>query len=107
MIDFETLFTQIEQRFNAQMASGVSGVLQFNLSDNKNFYCEIKAASCHLSEGIHSTADIQFSLAADLLLGIVAGERDPLQAFMQGSITASGDLTLAPILATLFAKTPS
>ena len=77
-------------------------MFQYKLSDDQNFFCEIKDASCALEQGVHPSADIQFELSANVLLAILSAEQDALQAFMEGSIIASGDLTLAPALVSLF-----
>jgi len=102
MIDLNNLFQQMQQRFNADAAQDINAVFQYNLSDGQGFSCEISEASCEFTEGEHSAPDIELSLASDLLLEIISGESDAMQAFMEGSIIAEGDMTLAPALVSLF-----
>lgn len=102
MIDLDNLFQQMQQRFNAQAAQDINAVFQYNLSEQQIFSCEISDGSCSFSAGAHSTPDIELSLASDLLLEIISGESDAMQAFMEGSIEAEGDMTLAPALVSLF-----
>ena len=107
MIDLESLFAIMQQRFNPQAAQSINAVFQYNLSDQQSFSCEIKDAACILSPGKHSAADIELSLDSSLFLQIISGQADALQAFMQGSILAKGDVSLAPALGSLFAEQPS
>ncbi len=102
MIDLENLFEQIQQRFNAQGAASINAIFQYDLSTGQAFSCEIKDGECILAQGDNVSANIKLTLDADLLVAIVAGEADPLQAFMEGKIFAQGDLTLAPLLASVF-----
>ncbi|MFT5705803.1 MAG: putative sterol carrier protein [Oceanospirillaceae bacterium] len=103
MLDLEKLFEKIQQRFNASAAQDISATFQYDLSQEQSFSCEIKDGQCILNQGVHPSADITLALSGELLLGIVSGEADALQAFMEGSIMAQGDLSLAPILVSLFA----
>ena len=103
MIDLENLFQQIQQRFNAQGAANMSAVFQFNLSTGQAFSFEINEGQCILLQGTNESANITLSIDGQLLVDIIAGAADPLQAFMEGKIQAQGDLTLAPLLAMVFA----
>jgi len=102
MIDLNSLFQQMQQRFNADAAQDIDAIFQYNLSDGQGFSCEISNSSCEFSEGTHAAPDIELSLESDLLLEIISGESDAMQAFMEGSIIAQGDMTLAPALVSLF-----
>ncbi len=104
MLDLENLFQQMQQRFNAQAAENIEAVFQYNLSDQQAFSCEIKDASCSFKSGVHAAPDIELTLSSELIVEIIAGEADAMQAFMEGSIIAEGDLTLAPALVSLFAN---
>ncbi|NQZ29782.1 MAG: SCP2 sterol-binding domain-containing protein [Oceanospirillaceae bacterium] len=102
MINLDDLFQQMQQRFNAQAAQNIEAVFQYNLSEQQIFSCKISDGECSFSEGAHSAPDIELSMASDLLLEIISGESDAMQAFMEGSIEAEGDMTLAPALVSLF-----
>ena len=102
MIDLNDLFKQMQQRFNPQAAESIDAVFQYNLSDQQSFSCEVKEGDCEFTQGAHATPDIELSLASELLLEIISGETDAMQAFMEGSIEAEGDMTLAPALVSLF-----
>lgn len=104
MIDLESLFVQIQQRFNAQGAQDVAAVFQYNLSDQQAFSCTVENNQCVLKQGAHAQPDIELSLDSELLVAIVLGEADPLQAFMEGKIMAQGNLALAPLLGNLFSN---
>jgi putative sterol carrier protein len=105
MIDLDNLFKQMSQRFNTQAAKDIDAIFQYNLSGEQAFSCEIKDSKCTFLEGVHCSADIQLALNSQLLLDIVSGEADALQAFMEGNILAQGDVTLAPALVSLFPAT--
>lgn len=102
MTNLDNLFEQMLERFNPTAAAQINAVFQYNISDNQSFYCEISGAHCEFTAGAHENADIELTLSTTLLLEIVSGEADALQAFMEGSIFASGDLSLAPALVSLF-----
>jgi putative sterol carrier protein len=102
MINLDNLFEQMLQRFNPLAAAQVNAIFQYNISDDQSFICEISDANCEFTAGAHESADIELTLSTTLLLEIVSGEADALQAFMEGSILASGDLSLAPALVSLF-----
>lgn len=103
MIDLENLFDKIQQRFNAQMAANTVAVFQFDLSTGQAFSFEVNKGQCVLLQGTNESANITLSLEGTLLVDIVSGDADPLQAFMEGKIQAQGDLSLAPLLAMVFA----
>ena len=102
MINLDDLFKQMLQRFNPLAAAQIDAVFQYNISDDQSFTCEISNANCEFSSGGRVDANIELTLSTPLLLEIIAGEADALQAFMEGSIVASGDLSLAPALVSLF-----
>jgi len=105
MINLDDLFNQMQQRFNPLAAAQVNAVFQYHISDDQSFTCKISHGNCEFSSGIQADANIELTLSTSLLLEIIAGQADALQAFMEGSIVASGDLSLAPALVGLFPPT--
>lgn len=102
MVNLQKLFEDMQQRFKAEAAKDIEAIFQYNLSNEQSFFSVIKNQQCTLEVGVHPLADIEFSMDPEVLLGIISGELDGLQAFMEGKVIAQGDVMLAPALATMF-----
>lgn len=90
--------------FNAQAASGLRAVLQFEVGGDEQFVAHLTIAdgTCTYHEGPTEEANVVIKTPADVWLAIARGEMDGQQAFMSGKYSAEGDLTLLLKLKSLF-----
>lgn len=95
-------FATLKNNFNADAASGLELVFQFNIEDGDNHYIVIADGSCDLSAGDHAEPSVTLIMNSDTFKGIVSGETDGMQAFMAGQLRAEGDMMLAMKLGELF-----
>ncbi len=95
-------FKQLKDNFNADAASGVDLVFQFNIEDGDNHYLAITNGTCTVSQGDHGEPSVTLIMNTETFKGIVSGETDGMQAFMAGQLRAEGDMMLAMKLGELF-----
>ena len=98
----ESTFETLKQNFNADAASGVDLVFQFNIEDDSNYNLVIADGTCELNAGDHDDPSVTLIMSTETLQGIVSGETDGMQAFMAGQLRAEGDMMLATKLGELF-----
>lgn len=96
------VFEKLEKNFNADAASGLDLIFQFNIEDDKNYHLIIKDGTCQLVEGDHDDPSVTLIMNSETLQGVVSGETDGMQAFMAGQLRAEGDMMLATKLGELF-----
>lgn len=96
------VFEQLKQNFNADAASGLDLVFQFDIEDDKTYHLVINDGQCDLVEGEHNDPSVTLIMNSETLQGIVTGETDGMQAFMAGQLRAEGDMMLATKLGELF-----
>ena len=96
------VFEKLEQNFNADAASGLDLVFQFNIEDDNTYHLVINDGTCKLVEGENDDPSVTLIMNSETLQGIVSGETDGMQAFMAGQLRAEGDMMLATKLGELF-----
>ncbi len=96
------IFEKLEQNFNADAASGLDLIFQFDIEDDKTYHLVINDGSCKLVEGANDDPSVTLIMNSETLQGIVSGETDGMQAFMAGQLRAEGDMMLATKLGELF-----
>jgi len=97
-----TTFETLKDNFNADAASGIDLVFQFNIEDDENYNIAINDGQCTLAAGDHDDPSVTLIMNTETLKGIVSGETDGMQAFMAGQLRAEGDMMLATKLGELF-----
>jgi len=95
-------FETLKNNFNADAASGIDLVFQFNIEDAENYSLTIADGTCELAAGDHDDPSVTLIMNTETLKGIVSGETDGMQAFMAGQLRAEGDMMLATKLGELF-----
>ena len=98
----QPVFEKLEKNFNADAASGLDLVFQFDIEDDQPHHLIIKDGNCELKEGKHDDPSVTLIMNSETLQGIVSGETDGMQAFMAGQLRAEGDMMLATKLGELF-----
>ncbi|WP_028669998.1 SCP2 sterol-binding domain-containing protein [Saccharospirillum impatiens] len=96
------MLNNIESQFNADAASGLDVVFQFNIDDNDTYHLIVKDSQCQLVSGEHQDPSVTLIMDEDTLKEIVSGELNGMQAFMAGRLRTEGDMMLATRLSDLF-----
>ena len=95
------IIAQMNSKFNADAATDLDLIFQFNI-DDAVYHLIIKDSTCTVVEGDHDDANVTLIMNAETLEGITTGETDGMQAFMAGQLQAEGDMMLATKLSELF-----
>jgi putative sterol carrier protein len=101
MSDVSEVFNQMNERFDADAASGVDEIFQYDI-DDEYWHAIISDGTCQIVEGEHDDPSVTLSMDADTLKEVMSGETDGMQAFMAGRIKATGNMMLATQLTSLF-----
>jgi len=102
MSDLQTIFNEMEQRFNAAAAAGVESVFQYAIDDEGHWFVSVADGNCTIEQGQHDDPTVTLAMDATTLQEVMSGETDGMQAFMTGRIRADGNIMEATKLATLF-----
>ena len=92
----------MQQRFNPAAAAGMDAIFQYDIDEQGSWQVAVKDEQCDVSEGEAAEATVTLSMTTETLASVISGETDGMQAFMAGSIKASGDIILATLLPDLF-----
>ena len=92
----------MKARFNADAASGLDLVFQFNIDEGEAYHLLVKDGTCDILEGAHNAPNVTLIMDAETMHGVMSGEMDGMQAFMMGKLRAEGDMMLATKLNDLF-----
>lgn len=102
MSEVAKIIETMNSKFNADAASGLDIIFQFNIEGEGEYNLTVKDGACTLAEGENDDANCTLIMNADTLQGIVTGETDGMQAFMAGQLRVEGDMMLATKLGELF-----
>ena len=102
MSDVKTLLETMQSRFDPSAAAGMEHIFQYDISDEGSWQIAISDNQCVITEGDDAEASVVLTMSKDTLAEVISGETDGMQAFMAGTITASGDIILATRLPDLF-----
>ena len=93
-------FSKLPGALNADAASGMNCVLQFNTASP--VYLTVANGSCSVSNGTAPNADVTITMEEGDLVQLMKGELNGMTAFMTGKLQVDGDLMLAQRLQSLF-----
>lgn len=101
----QEVFEAMPARFAADKAGDMRAVIQFELSGEGGgqYYVTIADRACTSTEGTAANPTMTFMAAAADYLGIINGDLNPMQAFMQGKVKIKGDMSVAMKMQTIFA----
>ena len=90
--------------FNADAATGVDVVFQFNISgkDGGDWYCVIKDGACEIDSGTHENPVCTINMEDADFLAMMGGKLAPMQAFTSGKLKIGGDVMKSQLLEKLF-----
>lgn len=95
----------MKAKFNPSAAAGLDLVFGFRIEDadkTGHYNLIVKDGTCEVQEGENDDANVTLIADSETLKGIVSGETDGMQAFMQGKLRTEGDMMLAMKLSELF-----
>jgi putative sterol carrier protein len=103
-ITVSEFFQVLPDKFDAQAASSMNVVYQFNLSGPQGgqYYLAVKDQACSVQTGVHPAPQVTLSMTGEDCIGILTGRLDGPSTFLSGRLQIAGDLGLAIQLKTLF-----
>jgi len=102
MSDANKAIEIMKSKFNPSAAAGLDLVFGFRIDEAKHFNLVVKDGTCDIQQGENADASVTLVMDSETLEGIVSGDTDGMQAFMQGKLRAEGDMMLAMKLSELF-----
>lgn len=102
MSDVNKAIETMKSKFNPAAAAGLDLVFGFRIDDTKHYNLIVKDGTCNIQEGENPDANVTLVMDSKTLEDIVSGGTDGMQAFMQGKLSAEGDMMLAMKLSELF-----
>lgn len=91
-------------RFYAEKARGVDGVIQFIFTGDRGgeYHMWIHDGQLDIEEGHHPEPSVTVTAPAEDWVGVNNGETSPMGLLMQGKLKVKGSLATATKLQTLF-----
>lgn len=100
----QEVFDMIPGRFMPEKAGDLKAVIQFDLNGDGGgqYYLSIADQACTVQPGVSSSPTMTLTASAADYLGLMNGELNAMQAFMQGKIRVKGDVSLAMKMQAIF-----
>lgn len=91
------LFPTMVSRFDPQKAEGINATIQFDLSGDNGgqYWLRLADGTASYGEGQAENPKMTLRSSADDFHSMLAGNMNPMQAFMTGKIKIQGDTNLA------------
>ena len=102
MSEVNKLLAEMQKRFDPDAAADMDAIFQYDIDQEGSWQIAIKDGACDVSEGEPDEATVTLGMDTETLASVLSGETDGMQAFMSGSIQASGDIMLATRLNDIF-----
>ena len=99
--DVNSVFQEMQSRFNPQAADGFDEVIQYDI-DGNYWHVIIKDGQCEIIAAEHDDPSVTLTMNEETFVAVMTGEEDGTAAFMSGKLKASGDMMLTMKLAALF-----
>jgi putative sterol carrier protein len=99
------VFDAMPGRFVPDQASGLSAIIQFELTGEGGGQWGVTIADgkCAVAEGAAANPTMTMTVSASDYLAIINGELNAMNAFMQGKVKIKGDVSLAMKMQKMFA----
>jgi NAD(P)-dependent dehydrogenase (short-subunit alcohol dehydrogenase family)/putative sterol carrier protein/acyl dehydratase len=98
------IFKGIPNAFQADKASGVDVVYQFDISggDGGSWHVTVKDGTCEVNEGSAESPTTTIKMADDDFVKLITGELNAMSAFTSGKLKIEGDLMKSQLIEKLF-----
>lgn len=97
----------MELSFDAAVAKDLAAVIQFEISNEGNFYLTIANGKCSFAEGTATDPTLTIESPADVWLKVARKELNGATALMTGKYKARGAMTLLMKMDALFSRQPT
>ena len=103
-ISIAELMSNMPRAFIPESAQGMDAVIQFMFmgEESGEWFAVIKDGKCMVQQGVHPSPTTTLTTDSSEYMTIVTGELNGMQAYMEGQIEVTGDLTLAMNLRRMF-----
>jgi 3-hydroxy-3-methylglutaryl CoA synthase/NAD(P)-dependent dehydrogenase (short-subunit alcohol dehydrogenase family)/putative sterol carrier protein len=100
----EGIFSRFPVAFQADRASGVDVVFQFEISGSTggSWHVTVKDGACRVSEGTHSSPTTTIKMADADFVKLIKGELNAMAAFTGGKLRIEGDLMKSQLIEKIF-----
>jgi putative sterol carrier protein len=94
----------LQQHFNSEATAGLNKIIQLHITGNEAGQWALKIANqaCELIPGGVEKPDLTLSLTDKDWIAIAEGKLNPMKAYMTGKLKATGDITLAMRIPSIF-----
>lgn len=96
------IIDSMKARFDAEAATGMDEVFQFDLDDAESWHLVIKDGTCNMIDGSHDDPSVTLTMDIATMQAVMSGKMEGMQAFMTGKLRAEGNMMLATKLTALF-----
>ncbi len=105
-LTIQTIMQNTPKVFNAQAAAGLDAVIQMNFTGEEasQWYMIIRDQTCQVDQGQAQDPHMTMTVDSEDYKAIIGGELNAMNAFMQGKIKVSGDMSLAMKMQSLFSR---
>ena len=103
-ITLQELMNRMPRAFKPEMAAGLSAVIQYRLTGAEagDWIIDIHDGVVEVKPGVHPSPKVTLTADSQDYKDVVLGKSNAMQAFMQGKLKLSGDLSLAMKLPNMF-----
>lgn len=103
-ITIRDLMFNMPKAFLPEKAVGLDVVVQFKFTGKEagDWFATIQDGKCTIEQGVHSSSTTTLSADSDEYIKVVIGQLNGMQAYLEGKIKITGDLTLAMNLMGMF-----
>lgn len=96
---------RLQRRFRREAGAAIRRTYQFRIDGEDHFHLRIEEGSLSIHLGAHEAPCVTLLFPdIETALGILEGDLDPMQAFLDGHIRSDGNLILALQLGGLFRR---
>jgi putative sterol carrier protein len=98
------LMLNMPKAFIPENAAGIDAVIQFKFTGEETgeWFATIKDGKCVVEQGLHPSPTTTLKADSGEYIKIVTGELNGMQAYIQGKIEVTRDLTVAMNLMRMF-----
>ncbi|WP_101756642.1 SCP2 sterol-binding domain-containing protein [Oceanicoccus sp. KOV_DT_Chl] len=98
----DELLDRLNKFFNTSGAADIDGVFQFILKDSEDFWIAVKNGDKEIGKGSYDAPSVTVTTSLPVLVGVLDGSVNGMQAFMTGKVKAKGNVLLAQKMSSIF-----